>query len=621
MRPYEMLCKFRGPKGLPKPEKMKLSYPSIPGTLLSAGLVLLLNFQSPAQQFRFDKYHTPAEISAQVNDFAKTQPGLVLAHTLAKSYKGTDYQIIEIGKETKSAKKKNPAVMVVANLEGTAPLASEGALFLIGELLKRPEQLEHLTWYVLACGNPDGADRFFQRPLIVDGRNFRPWNEDMDELTDEDGPEDLNGDGYITQMRVKDPEGAYIPDDKDPRLMKRADPAKGETGIYKLYPEGIDNDGDGQYNEDGPGGTNIGITFPFLYGFNQSGTGAWIGSEPEIYSLMQFVNTHPEIAMTMTYGSTNYCLAPIKGGRKSAMNLSAIKLPPRYAQMLNADPDKTYTLDEVKEMLKATVPPGTTVDDAMIAGMLDMGAVVNPIDADVKMYTSLADKYKKYLKEKGWIAKRVEPQREKDGTFEIWAYYQLGLPSFSMDFWALPKPKDSLKNAFMVYNDSVLGGRGFVAWTEVQHPKLGKVEIGGTVPYADLLPIPQQIDSLLNVQVPWIFELVRQIPELSIGEVKVEPQGSGIYRVNAWVRNTRQFSFPLAIGLRTKVPPPAIVYLTGKGIKFISGRERTPFEGLNGFEQRKLSWIIQADDPVEILIKVDPVNAFGSEKIIKLGGN
>jgi hypothetical protein len=147
------------------------------------------------------------------------------------------------------------------------------------------------------------------------------------------------------------------------------------------------------------------------------------------------------------------------------------------------------------------------------------------------------------------------------------------------------------------------------------------VEIGGNVPYADVLPLPQQIDSLLKVQVPWIFELAKQIPDLVIEELKVEPQGSGIYRVNAWVRNTRQFSLPLAIGQRTKVPRPAIVTLTGKGITFISGRERMPFEGLNGYEQRKLTWILKSNDAVEILIKVDPVNAFGSEKTIKLGGN
>jgi hypothetical protein len=443
----------------------------------------------------------------------------------------------------------------------------------------------------------------------------------MDELTDEDGPDDLNGDGFITQMRVKDPDGTMIADDKDPRLMKRADPLKGEKGIWKTYPEGLDNDGDGQYNEDGRGGTNVGITFPFLYGYNQPGTGAWCGSETETYSLMQFMTAHPEIAMTMTYGSTNFCLVPPKGGRKSTLNLSAIRLPQRYAQMLNADPEKTYSLEEVKEMLRSTMPPGATVDDAMVAGMLDMGAVVNPIDADAKLYTALADQYKKYLKEKRWTAKRTDPQREKDGTFELWSLYQLGLPTFSMDLWALPKPKDSLKNAFMVWNDSLLGAKGFVPWKEFSHPVLGKVEIGGNVPFAETLPLAGQVDSLLTVQVPWIYELASKIPRLEIEELRSEPQGAGLYRLTAWIRNTRQLPFPLAIGQRTKVPPPAILTVTGSNISFISGRERTPLEGLGGFEQRKITWIVRAEKPSDIQVRVAPVNAFGSEKTIRIGGN
>lgn len=589
--------------------------------ILTASLTGLGSASSMAQKPSGERYHTPADISSQISLLAKAQPSVIKIHSLAKTFEGTDYQIVEIGREISATERKNPAVLVIANPEGTNPLASEAALFLIGELLGQPAKLDSLTWYVIACANPDGAGRYFQSPLAADGRNFRPWNDDMDEQTDEDGPDDLNADGFITQMRVKDPEGSYITDDKDPRLMKRADPAKGEKGIYKLYPEGIDNDGDGQYNEDGPGGTNTGITFPFLYGYNQPGTGAWSGSEPEIHALMKFVNSHPEIAMTMTYGSTNWCLMPPRGGRKSAVNLSAIKLPQRYAQMLNADPEKTYSLEEVKEMLRATVPPGTTVDDAMVAGMLDMGAVINPVEADLKLYNALADKYKKYLKEKGWTAKRLDPQREKDGTFELWSYYQLGLPSFSMDFWALPKPKDSLKNAFLAYNDSILGGKGFIAWKEITHPALGKVEIGGNVPFADVLPLPAQTDTLLKVQVPWIFELVKQIPQLVVEDVKVEAQGAGIYRVNAWVRNTKQFSFPIAIGQRTKVPPPAIVTLTGKGISFISGKPRTALDVLNAMDQRKLTWLLKVDDPADLLLKVDPVNAFGMEKTIRLGGN
>jgi hypothetical protein len=32
----------------------------------------------------------------------------------------------------------------------------------------------------------------------------------------------------------------------------------------------------------------------------------------------------------------------------------------------------------------------------------------------------------------------LEPAPAQDGSFELWAYYHLGLPSFSLDFWTLP---------------------------------------------------------------------------------------------------------------------------------------------------------------------------------------
>ena len=39
-------------------------------------------------------------------------------------------------------------------------------------------------------------------------------------------------------------EGAWIAVPGEPRQMKKADGAKGEKGVWKLYPEGLDNDGD-----------------------------------------------------------------------------------------------------------------------------------------------------------------------------------------------------------------------------------------------------------------------------------------------------------------------------------------------------------------------------------------
>lgn len=95
----------------------------------------------------------------------------------------------------------------------------------------------------MPLGNPDAASRFFSTPLNEDSRNDFPTNDDLDDQTYEDGVYDLNGDGWITSMRVNHPAGEWIISDSDPRLMKKADPGKGEQGVFKIYSEGTDDDG------------------------------------------------------------------------------------------------------------------------------------------------------------------------------------------------------------------------------------------------------------------------------------------------------------------------------------------------------------------------------------------
>ena len=79
-----------------------------------------------------------------------------------------------------------------------------------------------------------------------------PRDDDGDGLFDEDGFDDLDGDGNIVMMRKKNPLGRWKDHPKDPRLMIQADPD--ETGDYEFIGyEGYDNDGDGRVNEDRPG--------------------------------------------------------------------------------------------------------------------------------------------------------------------------------------------------------------------------------------------------------------------------------------------------------------------------------------------------------------------------------
>jgi len=395
----------------------------------------------------FDRYHTPAELAAALGEYAAANPSVVRVHKLAQSPGGRDVLLIEIGPEVGKAEKNVPAVFVGANFEGTVPLAAEAALYLAKLLIEKPDVRKDLTWYVLPCPNPDAAVRYFGKPLVENPRNGRPYNDDMDDAVDEDGPDDLNGDGLITMMRIKDPAGEWLPVPGEPRLMKKADWSKGEKGVYKLMTEGLDNDGDGEYNEDGPGGVNIGVQFPHLFKAFTPESGPWPGSEAESFAVMKFVNEHKEIGLSFVFGSTNFCLNPPRGGRKGDADLNQIKIPERMVGFLGADPSKNYTMAEILELVKPFAPEGMEITESMVAGMLGLGAAVNPLPEDLKFYKELSDKYKEFLKAGKLDGKRLEPAADKDGSFELYAYYQLGLPSFSLDFWTLPEVKEEKKEA------------------------------------------------------------------------------------------------------------------------------------------------------------------------------
>ena len=608
------------------------------------------------------KYHSPSEIHQQLLDIQKANRNVSKLHLIGTSFSGQPVHLIEIGPETTSGKKSVPAVFVAANFEGTNPLASEATIFLIKDLLDNSDKYENLTWYILPSGNPEGAKHFFDSPKMVNSRNLRPFNDDMDDQIDEDGFEDLNGDGYITMMRVKDPSGKLIVDSTDARRMRAAKSSEGEKGIYKTYTEGIDNDGDGKYNEDGKGGTNNGVSFPHLFKYHGKESGQWAGQEDEVFGVMKFMIDHPQIALVMHYGSTNFCMQAPKGGRKGETNLTSLRIPKNYATMLGADPNKRYSMTEVKEMVKTIVPPGMVVDDSMIAGMLGLGAAVNPMAKDLTVYNDYIKEYKKFLKEKEYSTDRLDPKAAKDGSFELWAYYHLGLPSFSQDFWGIPKftpeksdsaaktdkpaklektamPEQMAKTGksgektsgktsgkidqekiFLKYNDSLLNGEGFVKWATFDHPQLGEVEIGGRVPYTDMVPKAEEIEKAIEAQVPWIYELSKGIPELSLEAQKIKDIGDGIYRLEVWITNEGKFHFPMAMGSRNKVPAPAVLTLQADGLEFLQGKERTPIASIEAGQKQKFTWLLRSGKSEKVKLSIRTVNARGSETTINLGG-
>lgn len=399
-------------------------------------------------------YHSSQEVNRQLNAWANQFPQLVKVISIGQSSGGHELLLLEIADRNSRlpSPSERPAVFVGANLEGNYLLTTESALVFIEKILSKSKQddfmknfLQTHTVYVAPLLNPDAAQRYFDSLKVESMTNSRPVDDDLDDKVDEDGPDDLNGDGLITQMRVKDPEGTWIPDPKEPRLMRRADPKKGEKGIYRLYQEGLDNDGDGEYNEDPPGGIVVCQNFPHDFDYNNNRTGLWPVSEKEAIALLEFLTKHKNIGLVLNFSSENTILNMQQTGRAQAAG-GRVRVPRRYATFLGLDPEKEYTLQELVSILRSmNIGGGMEIDESMVAMMLGLGPAMDIDRQDRPYLEKIQEEYKEALKKANLKYPEKRAQEVKKGSFTAYAYFQYGVPVLAVDVWQIPEPEKKEK--------------------------------------------------------------------------------------------------------------------------------------------------------------------------------
>jgi murein tripeptide amidase MpaA len=429
---------------------------------LSTALLMisaLILFAAP-EELSFDTYHSPTEVNSLLRSWNGKYPQLTKLLNIGKSEGNTDLLVLRIAATQKEEVNPDmrPAVFVSANLEGVHQVGTEAALMLIQKLLTKyghEEPISRLlkknTVYVAPLLNPDAAQNYFSKVRWECRTNHKSTDDDTDGLEDEDGPDDLNKDGMITQMRVKDPEGKWLPDPAEPRLMKEADPEKGETGLYKIYSEGIDNDGDGEYNEDPVGGISINRNFPHDFEYGIKKAGLWPVSAKESIALLEFLTSQNNIAMILNFSTENTILNLQQTGRAQAA-ADKFKVPERFASFLGLDPEKEYTMQELIELLKSlNIGGGIEIDESLVAMFLGLGPAMNIDRQDLPYIEAIQKDYKEALKKAGLDYPEARAEGVGKGSFVAYSYFQYGVPVFSVDLWKVPEPKkEPAKDALTV---------------------------------------------------------------------------------------------------------------------------------------------------------------------------
>ncbi|MBI2921182.1 MAG: hypothetical protein HYY18_08880, partial [Planctomycetes bacterium] len=283
-----------------------------------------------------------------------------------------------------------PALLVIGGVEGDQATGAELAAALVADLVTAKDErtrklLAERIVYVIPRLNPDGLERRLAPLRWADAGTARRWDEDRDGEADEDGPDDLDGDGAIAWMRVEDPAGEWVADATDAGLMRRADVAKGERPTHRLLVEGRDDDEDGAWNEDGPGGIDLNSSFTWNYRSHAARSGPYQMSEPEARALADFVVAHPNIEAAFTFSSNDNCV------RQAAPAAPPDPLPGVPSPLVQLDP------------------------------------------ADTLYFARVADLYRGALGRD-----RLDPGPLRDGAVAEWLYFHRGILSLSSPGWSVP---------------------------------------------------------------------------------------------------------------------------------------------------------------------------------------
>lgn len=468
------------------------------GSMLLAGPAL----SSAVAQFphesmvdlRFDHWYDYAEMTSALHDLVEAYPGLLSIQSIGQSVEGREMWLVTLNNPKTGADTDKTAMFIDGNIHGNEVQAAETVLYSIWYMTKSYGKVESLTklidersFYFLPMENPDGRDYWFHEANTPHSSRSgkRPVDNDHDGLYDEDGPDDLDGDGNITQMYVRDPLGRFKIDPDDKRFFVRTGPDEKPGGWSRVGEEGIDNDGDGRINEDGPGGYDGNRNWPSDWQPDhiQYGATDYPFSLPETRAIGEFLMAHPNIAAYQSYHNSGGMIL-----RGPAANYVS------------------YPREDVR----------------VYEELMHVGGQLLPFYREMATYPDLYTVH---------------------GGETDWTYEGLGIFSFTNELWTenrmYMREGDVSQEDERQFRDLLQFGDVYVPYKEFEHPRYGTVYIGGTTKYSSRVTPPWMLEEGCHRNFAFTMFHADQMPMVKWGVLQVKEISDGVWEVTVEVKNPK----------------------------------------------------------------------------------
>ncbi len=488
---------------------------------LNGALEALGSPRNPKVPILWDRWYDSDQLRELGERLARAHPDYVRVSSLGKSFGGKDITLITVTNFKVGDADKKPAMWIDGNIHSNEIQGSEFSIYtawylaeMAGQVAAVDTLLAQRTLYIAPTINPDARDEYLKQANTASSprTGIAPRDNDGDGLIDEDGADDLNGDGHITQMRRRNPNGRFIESPYDKRILIPAPSGtKGEWDI--LGQEGIDNDGDGNVNEDGIGGYDPNRNWPWRWQpqYVQGGADWWPGSLPETRAVMNFVMKRDNIAGAQSYHNSGGML--LRG-------------------------------------------PGVPQDEYR--------------PQDVAVYDQLGRTGEQILPGYRYMIVWKDLYTVWGGELD-WFYGARGVLTFSNELFTSflyfnrtsgdGRPGGQEESS--LFDRLLLLGEAFVPWTKVQHPQYGEVEVGGFKKNFGRVEPGFLIQSDAHRNMMFTLYQTSEMPLVEVDSIATRSMGNGLTEVTAIVLNRKLAPTHTQQDVENKISRPDHVTLSG----------------------------------------------------------
>ncbi len=530
---------------------------------------------NPKVQIAFNKYYTSEGLSALGDKIAKAYPNLVKKQSIGKSTEGRDIWMLAVTNYKVGNADRKPGFYVDGNIHSNEIQGGEICTYTAWYLTENFGKNDYITqmlndriFYIVPTINPDARNDYMKEANTPHSprAGMIALDDDRDGLFDEDGYEDLDGDGSITRMRRKSDYGNMIIDPQDPRKMIQVGPDDVVTAQrYEfLGSEGIDNDNDGRINEDTHGyyDPNRDWGWKWQPDYIQRGAYKYPFSAPETRAVADFVLSRPNIAGAQSYHNSGGMILRGPGAKEDI---------------------STYNRQDIR-IYDAIGKNG----EKMIPGY--------------RYLTVYKDLYSVFGGELDWFYGSRGIYTFTNEIFSRFAYY---------------KDKNGGRNQSYDFDKDLLFYDGFTPWKKYNHPTYGEIEIGGFKKNFGRATPGFLLEEEAHRNMAFTFYHAYHMPHLSIAEIKEKKLGGGLKEVTAIIQNDRLMPTHASQDLKYKITRPDFISISG--VKVVAGMivtdedfnftteqkvhpEKIKVNNIRGNSVTKVRWIVKGNSKFTITV-------------------